>query len=77
MIDNDQSNFQEGYIDCVQALHFNYPLKKRDKLLDRKFHLADSLEKRRETVRELNELLKTNVFTDEQLKSNVFFMNFE
>lgn len=56
-------------MDCIKALDFNYPLNKRDKLFDRKFQLADSLDKKQKTLSEINELFETKIFTDTQLKS--------
>lgn len=53
------------------ALKFNYPLDKRNKLLDRKFHLASMLRNKQfmgDTIKEMEELVSTNAFTSEHLK---------
>lgn len=60
--------FQEGYHDCELALRFGYPMRKRNKLLKRKYHLAGrDKAKKRDTLREMEEMVKRRLFTEEQL----------
>lgn len=60
---------QEGYFDCELALRFGYPMKKRNKLLKRKFFLAwRDKKKLLDTLREMEEMIKRRLFTEEQLK---------
>lgn len=61
--------FQEGYWDCELALRFNYPMKNRDKLYERKFILAGHVEsKLEETLREMEEMVENEILTERQLK---------
>lgn len=63
--------FQEGYFDCELALRFGYPMRKRNKLLERKFHLAFPNEtKITETLQEIDEMVKRKLFTEQQMKCN-------
>lgn len=60
---------QEGYFDCELALRFGYPMKKRNKLLKRKGYLAwRDITWKRDTIREMEEMVKRRLFTEEQLK---------
>lgn len=65
--------FQDGYDDCVLALKFNYPLKKRDKLLERKFSLANTISKKTETLREMEDLVERKIYTEVELKCILIF----
>lgn len=67
---SDSIFLQEGYSDCELALRFGYPMRKRDKLLKRKFHLAwKDGKKQAETLREMEEMVKRRLFTEEELNS--------
>ncbi|XP_031622222.1 SET and MYND domain-containing protein 4-like [Contarinia nasturtii] len=59
---------EEGYYDCELALKYNYPINKRDKLLDRKFYLAKDVAKCEETIHEMEELIEKKIFTEKQMK---------
>lgn len=53
------------------ALKFNYPLAKRDKLLERKFRLASMLHDTQymsETLNDMEHLIQSGIFTDNQLQ---------
>lgn len=68
-----QNTFQEGYHDCELALKFNYPIKKRDKLLERKFYLGDNVDQRQTALREMEELVEKKIFTEDQMKCMSIF----
>lgn len=61
-------SFQEGYHDCELALKLNYPMKKRDKLLERKFYLGENVHERQTALREMEELVEKKIFTEQEIK---------
>lgn len=59
------------------ALKFNYPMEKRNKLLERKFQLALATQRKdfvAKTLRQMDELVEKKIFTAEQLKCKNFIV---
>lgn len=50
------------------ALKLNYPIGKRDKLLERKFYLGDNVDERQTALKEMEELVEQKIFTEIQMK---------
>lgn len=52
------------------ALQFGYPMRKRHKLLARKFDLSNDDIQRIDTLREMEEMVKRKLFTEADMKCN-------
>lgn len=50
------------------ALRFGYPMRKRHKLLARKFDLANDDVQREDTLREMEEMVKRKLFSEKDMK---------
>lgn len=58
------------------ALKFNYPMKKRNKLLERKFYLGENVDERQAALQEMEDLVEKKIFTETQMKCKCFFFQF-
>lgn len=68
--------FQVAYQDCEQAIKFGYPLAKLNKLLQRKLHIAFQCGNTAwiaETIREIENLSKKNLYSEKQLNCRLYF----